>query len=122
MSVSEPLSDDELRAMLKACVPPKGATPAEALRHRRDEAMIRLMLESGVRAGEVVALQPDDVDLARLRVQLPRRPVAPRTDLNGATCQPLIRGLKLRRPRPDRLLRLSSPGAAAHEVGRQRVG
>ena len=45
--VVEPLSDDELRAMLKACVPPKGATPAEALRHRRDEAMIRLMLESG---------------------------------------------------------------------------
>ena len=36
--VVEPLTDDELRALLKACVPPKGATPAEALRHRRDEA------------------------------------------------------------------------------------
>lgn len=62
--VVDPLSDYELRAMLKACIPAKGATPAEALRHRRDEAMIRLMLESGMRAGEVVALHIDDVDLA----------------------------------------------------------
>lgn len=34
------------------------------LRHRRDEAMLRLMLESGIRAGEVVALQMADIDLA----------------------------------------------------------
>ena len=61
--VIEPLSDAELKAMLKACVPPKGAEPREALRHRRDEAMIRLMLETGMRAGEVVALQLGDVDL-----------------------------------------------------------
>jgi site-specific recombinase XerD len=62
--VVEPLSDDELRAMLKACTPPKGAEPKEAMRHRRDEAIIRLMLETGLRAGEVVALGVGDVDLA----------------------------------------------------------
>jgi integrase/recombinase XerD len=62
--IVEPLTDMELKAMLKACIPPKDATPAEAMRHRRDEAMIRLMLESGMRAGEVVALQVTDVDLA----------------------------------------------------------
>lgn len=62
--VVEPLTDDELRALLKACTPPKGATSAEALRHRRDEAMIRLMFETGMRAGEVVALALDDIDLA----------------------------------------------------------
>ena len=28
--IVEPLTDDELRALLKACTPPKGATPAEA--------------------------------------------------------------------------------------------
>lgn len=61
--VIEPLSDDELRAMLKACVPPKGAEPKVAMRHRRDEAMVRLMLETGMRAGEVVGLQLDDLDL-----------------------------------------------------------
>ncbi|WP_270889589.1 tyrosine-type recombinase/integrase [Pedococcus sp. 5OH_020] len=35
-AVVEPLSEDPLRALLKACQPPRGATPAEALRHRRD--------------------------------------------------------------------------------------
>lgn len=62
--VVEPLTEDQLRALLKACQPPKGATPAEALRHRRDEAVLRLMLETGARAGEVVALTLDDLDLA----------------------------------------------------------
>ncbi|GAA1987185.1 hypothetical protein GCM10009817_30870 [Terrabacter lapilli] len=61
--VIEPLTDDQLRALLKACQPPKGATPLEALRHRRDEAIVRLMLETGARAGEVVAMAVDDVDL-----------------------------------------------------------
>lgn len=61
--VVEPLTDDELKALIKACAPPTGATPLEALRHRRDEAIVRLMLETGTRAGEVVAMTLDDVDL-----------------------------------------------------------
>jgi site-specific recombinase XerD len=61
--VIEPLTDDELRALIKACQPPKGADPMVALRHRRDEAIIRLMIDAGLRAGEVVALDLDDVDL-----------------------------------------------------------
>ncbi|NMM35775.1 MAG: tyrosine-type recombinase/integrase [Phycicoccus sp.] len=60
--VIEPLTDDELRALLKACTPPKGATAAEMMRHRRDEAILRLMMETGARAGEVVALERADVD------------------------------------------------------------
>ena len=35
-----------------------------ALRHRRDEAIVRLMLETGARAGEVVAMSLEDLDLA----------------------------------------------------------
>ena len=62
--VIEPLTDDELRALLKACTPPKGATAAEMMRHRRDEAILRLMMETGARAGEVVALERADVDAA----------------------------------------------------------
>jgi len=61
--VVEPLTEDELKALLKACIPPKSATPAEALRFRRDEAILRLMLETGARAGEVVAVQLADLDL-----------------------------------------------------------
>jgi integrase len=48
--VAEPLTDDELRAMLKACRGPD-------LRDKRDEALIRLMFTTGARAGEVVAME-----------------------------------------------------------------
>lgn len=61
--VIEPLTDDQLRALIKACSVPKGAEPKVALRHRRDEAIIRLMLETGTRAGEVVNMEVLDLDL-----------------------------------------------------------
>ena len=54
--VVEPLTDDQLRAMLKAC---RGAD----LRDKRDEAILRLMFTTGARAGEVVALQVTDLSL-----------------------------------------------------------
>ena len=56
--VIESLTDDQLRLLLKAC---QGKT----LRDRRDEAIVRLMLETGLRAGEVIALQTTDLDLPR---------------------------------------------------------
>jgi integrase/recombinase XerD len=52
-----PLTDDQLRALLAACKGPD-------LRDRRDEAIVRLMTETGARAGEVLALTVADVDLA----------------------------------------------------------
>ena len=52
------LTDDELKLMLKAC-------SGKDLRDRRDEAMLRLLIETGVRAGELVALNTADVDLQR---------------------------------------------------------
>ena len=61
--VVEPLTEEELRRLLAACQPRKGAAPLEALRHRRDEAILRLMLETGARAGEVVAMSLTDLDL-----------------------------------------------------------
>lgn len=63
--IVEPLTDDQLRALLKTCAVPRGTEPKVALRHRRDEALIRLMFETGIRAGEAVAIgYPDDVNLA----------------------------------------------------------
>lgn len=56
--VTESLTDDELRGLLKACA-------GKDFRDRRDDAIIRLMLETGARAGEVVALGVADVDLPR---------------------------------------------------------
>jgi integrase/recombinase XerD len=54
--IVEPLTDDDLRGMLKACRGPD-------LRDRRDEALIRLMFTTGARAGEVVAMQVPDLNL-----------------------------------------------------------
>lgn len=61
----EPLTDDELRALIRTCAVPESDAPANGalLHHRRDEAIIRLMLETAIRSGEVADLQLDDVDL-----------------------------------------------------------
>jgi len=60
----EPLTDDELRALIKTCaVPNTAASPDDTLHHRRDEAIIRLMFETAIRSGEVIALELEDVDL-----------------------------------------------------------
>jgi len=97
--VVEPLTDDELRALLTACIPPKGLTPAQVLRYRRDEAMLRLMLETGARAGEVVAIELVDVDLPGGLVIIRRGKggkgrVVP---FGPATAQAIDRYLRLRR-------------------------
>jgi site-specific recombinase XerD len=57
-----PLTDEELRALLHTCTAPTHR-PDEPLHHRRDEAIIRLMLETDIRVGELIALQLNDVDL-----------------------------------------------------------
>lgn len=54
--VVERLTDDQCRALIKACA-------GKEFRDRRDEAIIRFMLEAIVRAGEVVAMGVDDIDL-----------------------------------------------------------
>jgi site-specific recombinase XerD len=58
VKVAEPLDADELKRLIKACA---GTT----LRDRRDEAIVRLMAETGARAGEVVAMTVDDIDVRR---------------------------------------------------------
>lgn len=56
--VIEPLTDEQLKAMVNAC---RGAD----MRDKRDEAILRLMFTTGMRAGEVVALQVDDLALTK---------------------------------------------------------
>jgi site-specific recombinase XerD len=55
--VVEPLTPEQIKALVAACA-------GRELRDRRDEAIVRLMIETGARAGEVVALGVADVDLA----------------------------------------------------------
>lgn len=56
--VTNALTDEQLKMLLNTC---KGKT----FRDRRDEAIIRLMAETGLRASEVIDLQISDVDLTR---------------------------------------------------------
>lgn len=56
--VVDALTDDQLRRLIKAC-------QGKSFRDRRDEAVVRLMSETGLRAGEVIAMQLADVDLHR---------------------------------------------------------
>ncbi len=50
------LTDDELERLIKA-------TAGKDFRHRRDEAMIRLLLDCGIRVSELCGLDVDDVNL-----------------------------------------------------------
>lgn len=60
----EPLNDAELRALIRTCAVPEANAPAgDTLHNHRDEAIIRLMLETAIRSGEVIDLQLDDLDL-----------------------------------------------------------
>jgi integrase/recombinase XerD len=54
--VVQPLTDNQLRAMLKAC-------SGTGFRDRRDEAILRLAIETGARAGELAVLEIADLDL-----------------------------------------------------------
>jgi integrase/recombinase XerD len=62
-----PLSEAQLRGLFDAC-----AIGHDPFRNRRDEAIARLMNETGLRAGEAVALSVADVDLAKGEVTVHR--------------------------------------------------
>lgn len=64
--VTPALSDDQLSALVAAC---KG----NSFRDRRDTAIVRLMLETGIRASETVALTVADVEPLRGGVVTIRR-------------------------------------------------
>jgi integrase/recombinase XerD len=92
VKVVQALTDDELKRLIRAC-------QGKSLMDRRDEAIVRLMLEAGLRAGEVVGLQVSDVDISRGLVTITRgkggrgriSPFGPQT------AQALDRYLRIRR-------------------------
>jgi site-specific recombinase XerD len=55
--IYEPLTDDQVKAMIAAC------SGLDQFRDRRDEALIRLMVETGCRAGEVAVMKLSDLNL-----------------------------------------------------------
>jgi integrase/recombinase XerD len=93
--VVDALSDDQVLLLLKAC---KGTRFTD----RRDEAILRLMLETGARAGEVIAMSTADVDILHGSAVIRRGkgakgrmiPIGPRTG------QAIDRYLRARRKHP----------------------
>lgn len=106
------LSEDQLKALVKAC---KGNDFWE----RRDEAIVRLMIETGARAGEVVGMTTDDVDVVNGAAVIRRGkggkgrgvPIGPQT------CRAIDRYLRARRPH-----RLASTPALWLGVGGKNLG
>ena len=86
------LSDQQLRGLLAACQGP-------ALRDRRDEALVRLLTETGLRAGETVALRVEDVDLrvGTLHVRRGKGGKGRLVPFGPQTARALDRYLRLRR-------------------------
>lgn len=63
VGIVEPLTTEQLRALLAACAIRPGMTDEQRFMARRDEALLRLMLETGLRAGEAVAMSTHDLHL-----------------------------------------------------------
>jgi site-specific recombinase XerD len=66
------LTSDQVAALVRACRIPPGADRWGVFERLRDEAVIRLLADTGLRAGEAVALTTADVDLARRAVVVRR--------------------------------------------------
>ena len=58
VKVTERLTEDQVAALVRACA-------GKDFGARRDEAIVRVMFETAIRAGEVVGLTVPDVDMSR---------------------------------------------------------
>jgi site-specific recombinase XerD len=85
------LPDEDIAAMLKACA-------GKGFRDRRDEAIIRVLLDTGMRIGECAGMKLADTDLDSGAVLIMGKGSRPRVALFGArTARAIDRYLRLRR-------------------------
>jgi len=95
VKVVQPLSREQVRALIGVC---RGSR----LSDRRDEALIRLMAETGLRASEAIGLQVSDIDVAA-RSALVRRGKGGKgrlVPMSDATAASIARYLRSRRVHP----------------------
>lgn len=88
----QPLTEDELRALLKAC-------SGKAFEDKRDTAVIRVLMDTGLRPGEVAALRVEDVDLGAGLVTVHKSKTGRGrvVHIGPATCAAIDRWLRTRR-------------------------
>jgi integrase/recombinase XerC len=86
--------DDTLKKLLKACA-------GREFTELRDTAIIRMLIDTGVRREEVASIPLDDLDLDTDSVTITRKGRRPATlDLSAKTCQALERYLRARSHHP----------------------
>src|SRR3954464_845075 len=94
------LSDAEITALLKTCAVGRGrpgAVPRPIFLGRRDEVILRLLLDTGVRVSELCGLKLEDVDLDREVAHVIGKGSRPRAVPFGArTGQAIDRYLRVR--------------------------
>lgn len=94
------LTDEELAALLKTCQVPRGKSGAfdrAIFDGRRDETMVRLLADCGLRVSELVGLTVEDLDLDRETVFVLGKGSRPRAVPYGAaTAQCVDRYLRVR--------------------------
>lgn len=89
--ITPELSDDQIKTLIKAC-------SGRRLVDRRDEAIVRFMIETGARIGEVVALRLGDVDLSGSAILHKTKSGRARTvPFSPQTARAVDRYLRLRR-------------------------
>jgi site-specific recombinase XerD len=95
--VTRSLDDDECARLIKACS--TSTWRGGEFTNRRDEAVVRLMLETGMRAGEVLGLAASDIDLGRgvLLVRQAKGSKQRIVPFGPSTARALDRYLRLRR-------------------------
>lgn len=88
----QPLSEDELRALLKA-------SSGKEFEDKRDTAVIRVLMDTGLRPGEVAALHLEDVDLGAglVTVRKSKTGKGRVVHIGPATCAAVDRWLRARR-------------------------
>jgi site-specific recombinase XerD len=98
------LTDDEIAALLKTCAVPRGRPGTydrSVFLGRRDEVILRLLLDTGVRVSELCGLELADVDLDRELAYVTGKGSRPRVVPFGAkTAQAVDRYLRVRALHP----------------------
>jgi site-specific recombinase XerD len=91
VKVVERLTEEQCAALIKSCA-------GKTFLDRRDEALLRLLLETGVRAGEALALHLDDLDLhaGLVRVRRGKGGKGRQVPIGPQTCRALDRYLRAR--------------------------
>jgi site-specific recombinase XerD len=104
------LTDEQLDALIKVC-------QGKSLRDRRDEAIVRLLAETGMRAGELMDLGVDDVDVVRGLATIRRgKGGKGRVAAFGPqTAKALDRYIRLRRTHPGAESKALWLGARTHQ-------